>query len=61
MSLSWIATIALAILLGALSIARDASSGVLEGIVVAAMVVVAVLLIVAFLSAILLPVWLRRR
>lgn len=60
MSLSWIATIALAILLGALSIARDASSGVLEGIVVAAMVVVAVLLVVAFLSAILLPVWLRR-
>lgn len=61
MSLSWIATIALAILLGALSIARDASSGVLEGIVVAAMAVVAVLLVVAFLSAILLPVWLRGR
>lgn len=61
MSLSWIATIVLAILLGGLSVLRDSTSGLVEGIVVAAMIVVAILFVGAFLSAILLPVWLRRR
>jgi len=61
MSLSWVATIVLAVLLGALSVLRDSASGVLEGVVVVAMIVVAILLVAAFLSAILLPVWLRRR
>ncbi|MCZ2108651.1 MAG: hypothetical protein LC118_03655 [Dehalococcoidia bacterium] len=61
MSLSWIATIVLAVVLGALSVLRDSTSGTFEGVVVGTMIVVAVLFIGAFLSAILLPVWLRRR
>ncbi len=61
MSLSWIATIVLAVVLGALSVLRDSTSGTFEGVVVGTMIVVAVLFVGAFLSAILLPVWLRRR